>query len=348
MAKQTIPQLRAWFSRFKKPTEGQFWDLFDSFFHKDENIPASKVEGLGTIVQEQNEAIDSSLTASSQAIELANQAIQGDLFKKPAEQTSWGSPDNQTAVAHISLADFMNDTPGMYDNVQAVGGIWRPRVIFPQYSNAGGSITLRFQLNRIVPSAKLQLLDRCVITSNISDLLRGEINFSMAEIIESARIRKSVDVEGQTAFLIFKDYTETTRLHDKFYMAVYNDIFQHEQLRGTYDANVDSYHNLEVPGWYLIGKTYASMGGITGGAVSYNASQQTPGQFSFYAPNSVGTDVYDSIFGVPNSYVEAIWISDNGDGNYYLNVTWRHIKHLTNESWTMLAINSINIYLPKL
>lgn len=348
MAKQTISQLRAWFSRFKKPTEGQFWDLFDSFFHKDENIPASKVEGLGTIVQEQNEAIDSSLTASSQAIELANQAIQGDLFKKPAEQTSSYSPDNQTAVAHISLADFMNDS-NMYDNVQAVGDIWRPRVIFPQYSNAGGSLTLRFWLNRIVPSAKLQLLDRCVITSNISDSVRDELSYPMSEIIKSARIRKSVNVEGQTAFLIFKDYTETTRLHDRLYMPKFSDVFQNEKLRGTYDADVDSYHNLELPGWYLIGKTYASMGGITGGAVSYNnASHITPGQFSFYAPTSVGTNVYDSIFGVPNSYVEAIWISDNGDGNYYLNVTWRHIKHLSNESWTMLAINSINIYLPKL
>ena len=279
---------------------------------------------------------------------LNSNSTKNDLFKKPIEQTSSNSPDNSSAVSSISLADFMNDTNGMSNNVQAVPYIWRPRVIFPQYSNAGGSLTLRFWLNRIAPSAKLQLLDRCVITSNISDLLRGEISSTMAEIIESARIRKSVNVEGQTAFLIFKDYTETTRLHDKFYMAVYNDIFQHEKLRGTYDADVDSYHNLELPGWYLIGKTYASMGGITGGAVSYNAFPQTPGQFSFYAPNSIGTDVYDSIFGVPNSYVEAIWISDNGDGNYYLNVTWRHIKHLSNASWTMQAINSINIYLPKL
>lgn len=279
---------------------------------------------------------------------LNSNSTKNDLFKKPIEQTSSNSPDNSSAVSSISLADFMNDTNGMSNNVQAVPDIWRPRVIFPQYSNAGGSLTLRFRLNRIAPSAKLQLLDRCVITSNISDLLRDEISYTMAEIIESARIRKSVNVEGQTAFLIFKDYTETTRLHDKFYMAVYNDIFQHEKLRGTYDADVDSYHNLELPGWYLIGKTYASMGGITGGAVSYNAFPQTPGQFSFYAPNSVGTEVYDSIFGVPNSYVEAIWISDNGDGNYYLNVTWRHIKHLSNKSWTMQAINSINIYLPKL
>lgn len=50
MAKQTIPQLRTWFSRFKKPTEGQFWDLFDSFFHKDENIPTSQVDGLAELL----------------------------------------------------------------------------------------------------------------------------------------------------------------------------------------------------------------------------------------------------------------------------------------------------------
>jgi hypothetical protein len=41
-----IEQLKAWFSKGKKPTEEQFHAWLDSYFHKDENIPAESIEGL--------------------------------------------------------------------------------------------------------------------------------------------------------------------------------------------------------------------------------------------------------------------------------------------------------------
>ena len=46
MSKRTLTQLKAWFEKEDKPTQAQFWDWLDSFFHKDDNIPSAQVEGL--------------------------------------------------------------------------------------------------------------------------------------------------------------------------------------------------------------------------------------------------------------------------------------------------------------
>ena len=47
MAIRSIAQLKAWFKRGKYPTEAQFADLIDSFFHKEEDkVPISSVEKL--------------------------------------------------------------------------------------------------------------------------------------------------------------------------------------------------------------------------------------------------------------------------------------------------------------
>jgi hypothetical protein len=50
MAKQSISTLKNWFRSLLKPTQQQFWDWMDSFWHKDENIPANKVENLQSLL----------------------------------------------------------------------------------------------------------------------------------------------------------------------------------------------------------------------------------------------------------------------------------------------------------
>ena len=42
----TLEQLKAWFSAERKPKQAHFWALLDSFFHKDEKIPAASIVGL--------------------------------------------------------------------------------------------------------------------------------------------------------------------------------------------------------------------------------------------------------------------------------------------------------------
>lgn len=61
--KQSISTLQNWFRTALKPTQNQFWDLFDSFWHKDENIPIAHVEGLTELLadlpsEEQLAALD--------------------------------------------------------------------------------------------------------------------------------------------------------------------------------------------------------------------------------------------------------------------------------------------------
>lgn len=49
MAKQPRATLKTWFETADKPTQQQFWDWLDSYFHKDDLIPAASIDGLGTI-----------------------------------------------------------------------------------------------------------------------------------------------------------------------------------------------------------------------------------------------------------------------------------------------------------
>ena len=46
-----IQTLKKWFSNFKKPTQEQFWAWLDSFWHKDEKIPMTSIEGLENAIQ---------------------------------------------------------------------------------------------------------------------------------------------------------------------------------------------------------------------------------------------------------------------------------------------------------
>ncbi|MDI3319116.1 hypothetical protein [Pinibacter soli] len=46
MAKQTIEKLKGWFKTGLKPTQQQFWDWLDSFWHKDDKIPVGSIDGL--------------------------------------------------------------------------------------------------------------------------------------------------------------------------------------------------------------------------------------------------------------------------------------------------------------
>ncbi len=46
MAQTIISTIKNWFRTGERPTQAQFWALFDSFWHKDEFIPQSKVNNL--------------------------------------------------------------------------------------------------------------------------------------------------------------------------------------------------------------------------------------------------------------------------------------------------------------
>ena len=42
----TLAQIKNWFKTGLKPTQSQFWETWDSFFHKEEIIPQASIENL--------------------------------------------------------------------------------------------------------------------------------------------------------------------------------------------------------------------------------------------------------------------------------------------------------------
>ena len=48
--------IKSWYKNFYKPTQEQFWAWMDSYWHKDEDIPMNKIEGLNEALQQQSTA----------------------------------------------------------------------------------------------------------------------------------------------------------------------------------------------------------------------------------------------------------------------------------------------------
>lgn len=51
----TISQLKAWFSRGFIPTEAQYHAWIDSFFHKNEKVPANQIDGLQNLLDQKQD-----------------------------------------------------------------------------------------------------------------------------------------------------------------------------------------------------------------------------------------------------------------------------------------------------
>lgn len=51
MAQQTRDTLKGWFVTEAIPTQQQFWDVFDSFFHRGDGLTIANVEGLLSTLQ---------------------------------------------------------------------------------------------------------------------------------------------------------------------------------------------------------------------------------------------------------------------------------------------------------
>ena len=49
MAQVNLTTIKNWFKTGLKPTQSQFWDTWDSFWHKDEQIPLANIDGINTI-----------------------------------------------------------------------------------------------------------------------------------------------------------------------------------------------------------------------------------------------------------------------------------------------------------
>jgi hypothetical protein len=74
MAKQTLNTIKNWFKTGLKPTQAQFWDTWDSFWHKDEMIPSAKITNLDTILtgKASQEGVDTALSEKASKQQLTD------------------------------------------------------------------------------------------------------------------------------------------------------------------------------------------------------------------------------------------------------------------------------------
>lgn len=109
MAKQTLNILKNWFRTGLKPTQQQFWDWMDSFFHKDEKIPLTSIDG---IQDEFDKKADKGLIQISD-VENLEETLEGiqsggaDLtgYMKESEYTGSGASKSVNYADNASSAD---------------------------------------------------------------------------------------------------------------------------------------------------------------------------------------------------------------------------------------------------
>ena len=75
MANTAINTIKKWFKTGSKPTQEQFWNWIDSFWHKDELIPQDKVQDLETTLSGKADADQLANKANADATGLTEEQI---------------------------------------------------------------------------------------------------------------------------------------------------------------------------------------------------------------------------------------------------------------------------------
>jgi hypothetical protein len=87
--------LRNWFLTNLKPTQAQFWALFDSYFHKDEKIPITAIDNIEVILAQKADA-------EVLAHHLTNVTAHADLFLAKEDKNKKGA-----AGGYVPLNEFV-------------------------------------------------------------------------------------------------------------------------------------------------------------------------------------------------------------------------------------------------
>lgn len=104
--KQTLSTIKSWFRKGLYPTEAQFWDTWDSFWHKDEKIILTAVDGLADSLNAKAEitTVDNLTTT----VNTANNRI-SELESK--EAIDLGLTAKRTdGVVYLTIPAYLNET----------------------------------------------------------------------------------------------------------------------------------------------------------------------------------------------------------------------------------------------
>lgn len=76
MAKTAINTIKNWFKTGLKPTQDQFWNWMDSYWHKDEEIPQDKIKGLSESLEAKADADQLENKANADASGLTQEQVE--------------------------------------------------------------------------------------------------------------------------------------------------------------------------------------------------------------------------------------------------------------------------------
>jgi hypothetical protein len=149
MAKQTINSIKNWFRTGLKPTQAQFWDWLDSYFHKDEKIPLTSIDG---IQEEFDKKVDKGLIQISDVenLEETLENIQtggGDITGYMKESEFVGASATKT----VRSSETLNGIPASQLSVNYAASA--------RYDNTGKEISTYYAPNTAVSAAITQLID---------------------------------------------------------------------------------------------------------------------------------------------------------------------------------------------
>jgi len=100
MAKTTLSTIKNWFRTGLKPTQIQFWAVFDSFYHKDEKIQVSSVDQLSSYLDNKAEKL-------SFEIHLADDQAHVDLFNLKVDKSDFAADHYGSPVANLAALAFL-------------------------------------------------------------------------------------------------------------------------------------------------------------------------------------------------------------------------------------------------
>ena len=108
MAQTAINIIKNWFKTGLKPTQDQFWNWMDSFWHKDELIPQDKIQDLST-----------TLSGKADADQLANKANADATGLTDEQKSAWKEALSVREVpANIALVDKLDKEGNVYSKEQ--------------------------------------------------------------------------------------------------------------------------------------------------------------------------------------------------------------------------------------
>ena len=76
MAKTAINTIKNWFKTGLKPTQDQFWNWMDSYWHKDEKIPQDEIKGLSESLEAKADADQLENKANADASGLTQEQVE--------------------------------------------------------------------------------------------------------------------------------------------------------------------------------------------------------------------------------------------------------------------------------